>query len=76
MPTTENTSIALSVQQLYLKMHRPSGNTTHSYTLFHLASEYSTGVTIPDIPGDSLVKMFISKVEERGLGIPDYATSD
>jgi len=37
--------------------------------LHHLASEHSTGITPPSIPGQLLVQMFIQKEEEMALSI-------
>ena len=43
--------------------------------LYHLASEHSTGSTPSAIPGQLLVQIFISKEEERTLGIQEVATN-
>jgi len=36
---------------------------------YHLISEHSSGSTPPSIPGQLLVHIFISKEEEKALGI-------
>lgn len=43
--------------------------------LYHLASEHSNeNNSPPSIPGELLVQIFISKAEEKGLGITNIAT--
>jgi len=37
--------------------------------LYHLITEHSNGDTVPEIPGELLVKMFIHQQEEKALGI-------
>jgi hypothetical protein len=44
--------------------------------LYHLISEHSSGSTPPSIPGQLLVQMFITKEEERALGISEHSTVD
>jgi hypothetical protein len=44
--------------------------------LYHLISEHSSGNTPPSIPGQLLVQMFITKEEERALGISEHSTVD
>ena len=43
--------------------------------LYHLASEHSTGITPPSIPGQLLVQMFIQKEEEMALSIQETVTN-
>src|ERR1700691_1968563 len=44
--------------------------------MYHLISEHSSGSTPPSIPGQLLVQMFITKEEEKVLGIPEHNTVD
>src|ERR1700676_3995633 len=44
--------------------------------LYHLISEHSSGSTPPSIPGQLLVQMFITKEEEKALGISEHNTVD
>ena len=44
--------------------------------LYHLISEHSSGSTPPSIPGQLLVQMFITKEEEKALGIAERTTVD
>jgi hypothetical protein len=44
--------------------------------LYHLISEHSSGSTPPSIPGQLLVQMFITKEEEKALGILEHDTDD
>ena len=44
--------------------------------LYHLISEHSSGSTPPLIPGQLLVQMFITKEEEKALGISEHNTVD
>jgi hypothetical protein len=44
--------------------------------LYHLISEYSSGSTPPPIPGQLLVQIFITKEEEKALGILEHITVD
>ena len=43
--------------------------------MYHLIHEYSIGDTSPPIPGQLLVQIFITKEEERALGIQEQATT-
>jgi hypothetical protein len=40
--------------------------------LYHLISEHSPGSTLPPIPGQLLVQIFITKEEEKPLGILEH----
>ena len=42
--------------------------------MFHLASEHSTGTTLPTITGQLLVDIFISKEEEKALKFEEEIT--
>jgi hypothetical protein len=42
--------------------------------MYHLTQEHSIGGTSPPIPGQFLIQIFISKEEEKALGIPEQAT--
>jgi hypothetical protein len=42
--------------------------------LYHLISEHSSGSTPPLIPGQLLVQMFITKEEEKAIGISEQNT--
>jgi hypothetical protein len=44
--------------------------------LYHIISEHSSGSTPPSIPGQLLVKIFITKEEEQALGILEHDTVD
>jgi hypothetical protein len=44
--------------------------------LYRLISEHSSGSTPPSIPGQLLVQMFITKEEEKVLGISEHITVD
>jgi hypothetical protein len=44
--------------------------------LYHLISEHSSGSTPPSIPGQLLVQIFITKEEEKSLGILEHDTVD
>jgi hypothetical protein len=44
--------------------------------MYHLISEHSSGSTPPSIPGQLLVQMFITKGEEKALGISEHNTVD
>jgi hypothetical protein len=44
--------------------------------LYHLISEHSSGSTPPSIPGQLLVQIFITKEEEKALGISEHNTID
>jgi len=44
--------------------------------LYHLISEHSSGSTPPSIPGQLLVQIFITKEEEKALGISEHKTTD
>jgi hypothetical protein len=44
--------------------------------LYHLISEHSSGSTPPPIPGQLLVQIFITKEEEKALGISEHITVD
>ena len=43
--------------------------------MYHLIHEHSIGDTSPPIPGQFLVQIFITKEEERALGILEQATT-
>ena len=43
--------------------------------MYHLIHEHSIGDTSPPIPGQFLVQIFITKEEERALGILKQATT-
>ena len=43
--------------------------------MYHLIHEHSTGDTSPPIPGQLLVQIFITKEEERALGIQEQVTT-
>ena len=43
--------------------------------MYHLIHEHSIGDTSPPIPGQLLVQIFITKEEERALGIQEQVTT-
>lgn len=52
------------------------GQTIWKYnTLYHLASEHSTGNNLPKIPRELLIKMYITQEEETALGISQQTTA-
>jgi hypothetical protein len=44
--------------------------------MYHLTQEHSIGDTPPPIPGQLLIQIFITKEEERALGIQEQVTTD
>jgi len=43
--------------------------------MYHLVQEHSIGDTSPPIPGQLLIQIFITKEEERALGIQEQVTT-
>ncbi|KAK7471312.1 hypothetical protein VKT23_002721 [Stygiomarasmius scandens] len=45
------------------------------HAMYHIVTEHGTDNGFPHIPGELMVNMFISRAEEKLLGIPDDSTS-
>ena len=65
----------MNKEYLYISLTDPPTICIWTYNaLYHLISENSSGSTPPPISGQLLVQMFITKEEEKAIGISEQKT--